>query len=106
MKSTLKQNATVGDCFEAANVFEIEDKRKKCNEAQRRYRKRKRQKSEVNEALLAQLTKENQVLRDKIKQLTKKKFFLLAMCLTILGVPFSILKLIRYVCCKSTVSKL
>ena len=38
MKSTLEQNDTVDDCFEAAEVFEIEDKRQKHNEAQRRYR--------------------------------------------------------------------
>ena len=103
MNSTLKQNATVDDCVETTEVIEIEDKRQKHNEAQRRYRKHKRQKSEANEASLAQLREKNQKLRNKIKQLTKKKIFLLGMCLTILGVPFSILKFARYVCSKPTV---
>ena len=106
MNSTLEQNAIVDYSFEAAEVFEIEAKSQIHNDAQQFYRKRKRQKSEVNGASLAQLTKENQELRNKIKQLTKKKLSLLAMCLTILGVPFSILKLTRYVCGKPTVSKL
>ena len=97
MNSTLKQNATVDDCVETTEVIEIEDKRQKHNEA------RKRQKSEANEASLAQLREKNQKLRNKIKQLTKKKIFLLGMCLTILGVPFSILKFARYVCSKPTV---
>ena len=106
MNSTPEQNVTTANCDTPVVVSKIAGKKQKRNELQGRCMPNKRPKNEEKAVSLVQLRKENEELREQIKE-TKKELILLAdIWFTALGVRFTMLELVEYVGCKPVVSRL
>ena len=69
MAMNFVSNTTAEDYSEAAEILKEEAKREKGREAQRQYRKRKRQSAERREAVIASQQIEIQELKKKLRNL-------------------------------------